>query len=269
MINGTVNSVLKIAFHNPRPYWFSRSVDVYGNAENSFGVPSGHSQNAIIVWGTIAQRIKTRWAWIVASIIILMIGISRLYLGMHDLQDVLAGWIFGIVMLWLFLHFEKPIANWMKRHSPGMQVLFSFLFSLGLILVITLVRATLSGWSIPTEWISNARQAFPEEPVITPLSFHNVLSAPAAMFGLAAGWIWITSLGGFSVQGVWWKLILRYFAGLVGVLILYMGLGSIFPETETISAYILRYIRYALIGFWMAGFAPWLFVKIKLADRLQ
>jgi len=64
-------------------------------------------------------------------------------------------------------------------------------------------------------------------------------------------------------------LILRYFTGLIGVLILYVGLGSIFPETETLIAYILRYIRYALIGFWMSGFAPWLFVKIKLANHLK
>jgi len=267
MINGTVNSVLKIAFHNPRPYWFDNKVNVLGSSENSFGVPSGHAQNAVIVWGTIAHRIKTRWAWIVACIIIFMIGISRIYLGLHDLQDVLAGWLFGAVMLWLFLRLEKPITNWMKKHSVGMQVLFAFLFSLGLILLIILVRFSLDGWRIPSEWMNNAHLAFPDEPVITPLSLHNVLSAPAAFFGLAAGWIWITSRGGFSVQGEWWRLILRYFSGVLGVLILYLGLGSIFPETETIFAYFLRYIRYALIGIWMSGFAPWLFVKLKLADH--
>jgi hypothetical protein len=49
-------------------------------------------------------------------------------------------------------------------------------------------------------------------------------------------------------------------------LVLYIGLGSLFPETEDFLSYALRYVRYALIGFWISGFAPWLFVKVKLAS---
>jgi hypothetical protein len=53
----------------------------------------------------------------------------------------------------------------------------------------------------------------------------------------------------------------------IGVLILYLGLGKIFPKTETFIAYLLQYIRYALIGLWISGFAPWLFIKLKLASH--
>ena len=60
---------------------------------------------------------------------------------------------------------------------------------------------------------------------------------------------------------------LRYLLGVVGVLILYIGLGSIFADTETFISYSIRYIRYALIGFWISGFAPWLFMKLKIADQ--
>src|SRR4030043_1964929 len=81
MINGALNSALKMAFHHPRPYWYSSEVKVYGSAENSFGVPSGHAQNSVVVWGTIAKRINKRWAWIIALLLMLMIGISRLYLA--------------------------------------------------------------------------------------------------------------------------------------------------------------------------------------------
>jgi membrane-associated phospholipid phosphatase len=267
MINGTVNSALKIAFHNPRPYWYSNEISVNGSAENSFGVPSGHSQNAVVVWGTIADRIKSRWAWIVAVFIMFMIGISRLYLAMHFPVDVLLGWLFGAIMLWLLLRLERPVLNWIKKYNPGRQIFIVFLFSLVLILIVVTARLSLGAWSLPIDWVNNAHLAFPNEPAITPLSFHNVLSAPAAFFGLAAGWIWITLQGGFSTQDEWWKLVLRYFTGLVGVLILYMGLGSLFPEDETIISYALRYLRYALIGFWMSGFAPWIFVKLKLATR--
>jgi membrane-associated phospholipid phosphatase len=269
MISGMLNTALKVAIHGPRPYWYTTDVKAQGYAENSFGAPSGHAQNAVVVWGTLADRIKKRWFWVIAIIVMFMIGASRIYLAVHFPHDVLLGWLFGIVILWLLLRLERPVVNWIKKYSTGIQLLIIFLFSLVLILIVMIAQLSLRGWSLPTVWVNNARLAFPKEPPITPLSFHNFLSSTGAFFGLAAGWIWISRLGGFTTKDDWWKLILRYLVGLVGVLALYIGLGVLFPESETFLSYALRYIRYALIGFWMSGFAPWLFVKLRLASRLN
>jgi hypothetical protein len=57
--------------------------------------------------------------------------------------------------------------------------------------------------------------------------------------------------------------------GLAGILILYIGLRAIFPRGETFAAYVLRYVRFALIGFWISGGAPWFFMKINLARNLK
>jgi membrane-associated phospholipid phosphatase len=265
MINGMVNAAIKIAIHGPRPYWISNQIKALGSAENSFGVPSGHAQNAVVVWGTLAESIRKKLAWAIAIIIMIMIGLSRIYLAVHFPHDVLIGWILGIIMLWVLLFFEKPVANWIKQFNLWIQLILIFLFSLFLILIVIIAKISLRGWSLPMDWISNAHLAFPTEAELNPLSLHNFLSSPGAFFGLAAGWLWISKAGGFTTKDFWWKLILRYILGLVGVLVLYMGLGTLFPETETILAYILRYIRYALIGFWISGFAPWIFVKLKLA----
>jgi hypothetical protein len=97
------------------------------------------------------------------------------------------------------------------------------------------------------------------------------------LFGLAAGAAWIISLGGYQVSsGVGsltrdplGKRSIRYVIGLVGVLILYMGLGAVFPRGDGFIFYLLRYIRYLLIGFWVAGGAPWIFVRFKLAERAK
>jgi hypothetical protein len=62
------------------------------------------------------------------------------------------------------------------------------------------------------------------------------------------------------------KRALRYIVGLIGILILWMGLGQVFPDHADLTSYILRYVRYSLVGFWVAGGAPWLFFRIKLAD---
>ena len=269
MINGMVNTALKVAFHGPRPYWYTSNIKVLGSAENSFGVPSGHAQNGVIVWGTLANRIKHRAAWIIAIVIMILIGISRIYLAVHFPHDVLLGWLFGAVILWVLFRFERPVLIWIKQYQVSVQLLIIFLFSLFLILIVIVAQFSLRGWNIPMDWVNNAHLAFPNEPEINPLSYHNFLSSTGAFFGLAAGWIWISKLGGFSTKGTWLTLVLRYILGVIGVLVLYLGLGLLFPDTETFISYSIRYIRYALIGFWIAGFAPWMFVKLKLAAPLK
>ena len=56
-----LNAVLKIALHSPRPYWVDPNVQAW-STEPSFGMPSGHAQNAVSIWGLTAQLIHTRWA---------------------------------------------------------------------------------------------------------------------------------------------------------------------------------------------------------------
>ncbi len=269
MVNGMVNSALKVAFHEPRPYWYTNQVKVLGSAENSFGAPSGHAQNAVVVWGALADRIKTRSAWVIAVILMAMIGLSRIYLAVHFPHDVLLGWVFGIIMLWLFLKLEKPIVNWLAQRTTAIKLVLAFLFSLFLILIVLLAQLTLQGWTIPSDWVFNAHLAFPNEPEINPLSVHNLLPSTGAFFGLSAGWMWISHLGGFSTRDRWYKLILRYIVGVIGMLILYVGLGKIFAESETFLSYAYVYLQYTLIGFWISGFAPWLFIRLKLASRMK
>jgi hypothetical protein len=75
------------------------------------------------------------------------------------------------------------------------------------------------------------------------------------------------SMGGYQAAGPIEKRAIRYVIGLIGVLILYMGLGAIFPRGDGLIFYVLRYIRYALLGWWVSGGAPWVFVRFKLAER--
>ncbi|HEY3476592.1 MAG TPA: hypothetical protein VGK56_18390, partial [Anaerolineales bacterium] len=58
---------------------------------------------------------------------------------------------------------------------------------------------------------------------------------------------------------------LRYGVGLIGIMILWFGLGQIFPDGEEVLPLLLRYLRYSLVGLWVTGGAPWLFFHFKLA----
>ncbi len=79
-------------FPCPCPYWLSQEVIALASQEN-FGLPSGHAQNALSVWGLLAASSSRRWAWPVVAVLVFLIGLSRIYLGVHFPTDVLGGWL--------------------------------------------------------------------------------------------------------------------------------------------------------------------------------
>jgi len=263
LLSTSVNDALKLAFHGPRPYWYDTNVIGYAS-ETSFGVPSGHAQIAVGVWGMLAASFRKWWGWLIAILVILLIGISRLYLGVHFPHDVILGWLIGALLLWLVLRFWKPVTAWLKKMSLGQQILVAFLSSLVLILftLIPFLWLKMTNWQPPQAWAEYAREA---------MSLSGAFTSAGTLFGLLAGLAWFNRQGGFDANGPLWKLILRYVLGVVGVLVFYLGLkvlfGLIAPDAEAVLPYILRYIRYVLVGAWVSAGAPWLFVKLKLAGK--
>lgn len=97
-----INSFLKMIFQVPRP-WIKDSnfqiVESARHAASGYSFPSGHTQNATGFFGTLAIiHKKTRWLSILC---IVLIGFSRLYLGVHTLQDVLTSIVIAILLIWL------------------------------------------------------------------------------------------------------------------------------------------------------------------------
>lgn len=95
------NVILKWIFHRPRP-GIAQLVEAGG-----YSFPSGHAMVSISLYGFIAYLIWKnshcflwkRLAVLLLGMLILMIGISRIYLGVHYPSDVLAGFSAG--MIWL------------------------------------------------------------------------------------------------------------------------------------------------------------------------
>jgi len=264
MISGIVNSVLKLAFHGPRPYWYDSRVTAY-SSETSFGAPSGHSQNSVIVWGILAAWLNKTWAWIVAGVIIFLVGLSRIYLGVHFPHDVILGWIIGALLLWAILAWEKRFIAWFTKYKPPAQVLIVFGISLFFIILGALARLSVTGGTIPVAWIANASHATPKAPPINPLALADLFSGAGAFFGMACGAILIKMRGGFFAGGPAGLRVVRFLVGVIGVGLIWFGLDVLFPGGESLLPYILRYLRYTLVGMWITGFAPLLFIRLRLA----
>ena len=122
----------------------------------------------------------------------------------------------------------------------------------------------LDGYTFPAAYEVNALRSSDVLPA--PVSLEDIFTAAGTFFGMAVGAAWIMSRGGYQADGPAEKRALRFFVGLIGVLILWRGLGLVFPQGEDFIAYFLRYVRYLLVGFWIIAGAPWLFFRIKLAN---
>jgi membrane-associated phospholipid phosphatase len=116
-INATLNAYVKDVFQDPRPPLALRLDDLVGA---SYGVPSGHAQMAVVIWLWLAWELRRTWAWVVGSAIALGVIASRLYLGVHDLEDVLVGAALGATSLLVFERLRHQ--RWAWQTSLGWSV---------------------------------------------------------------------------------------------------------------------------------------------------
>ena len=101
-----INLFLKDFYQDPRPDTIYALDNKTGN---SFGWPSGHAQMAIVVWGWLALQVEKNWLKASLWTIGVLICMSRIYLGVHDVGDVLGGIMLGAVTLYIWV--ELDVAN--------------------------------------------------------------------------------------------------------------------------------------------------------------
>ena len=255
------NNFLKMSLGQPRPFWYSSEVQGLSHAETSFGIPSGHSQTPASLYGLLAASLNKKWAKALIWIVIFLIGYSRIHLGMHFYGDVLLGWALGFLALWLFLRYEKPVMDFFNTKSYKAKIWIVFAFSL--VMVLASLGLITANWDyqIPAAWAQNALAAYPEDPP-DPYSLENALTTAGTFFGLTFGALWLTKEKTYRHLGGWGKWAGIFFLGLIGALAIKEGLGALFRMAPDSLLIHLRYIRYTLIGFWVAGWAPKLYLKL-------
>lgn len=264
MLGQGLNDCLKIFFHTPRPYWVNRKVVII-EGSGSFGNPSGHSQNAVCARGYLAHFSKKAYAQATAFALIVVIGLSRIYLGAHFPIDVAAGWAVGALIIIVFILLEPRGTAFFQNIGLLKQILVSFLGSIGLLALFFLSLVSLGSWQVPQLWAENA-MAVTGIP-IDPFSYAGIFGSAGPLFGMGAGYSWLCQRDGFSSKGPAVLCLLRYFLGAAGLVLIRYVFIAIGLRQAMIIGYGIDYLSAVLASFWVAAGAPMLFIKAGPAGR--
>ncbi len=139
-----------------------------------------------------------------------------------------------------------------------MQVLVS-LASFGLLALYALARLTMEGWQMPVSWAANALAA--TENAIDPLNPKITLTSAGMLFGLGAGYALMQSRAPFRVPGGSRQRAACYLLGMIGLLIIWYGLGELRQGQTAALVSGVYYLRAAVAGIWVALLAPMLFLR--------
>lgn len=204
---GTViNQFLKLVFRIPRPWIHDPKFTIVESARaeaTGYSFPSGHTQNGVGVFGSVARANKNKILRVLCIAVCTLVPLSRIYLGVHTPADVIVSFVVAtalVFILYLLINkiIEKP--NRMRLFFLGMSVLS------GLFLTYVLF--------------------FPFSADIDPHNLESGLENAYKIFGCIVG-LWVAyeidnRFIRFDTKAVWWSQLLK----LVLALLLLLGIKS-------------------------------------------
>jgi len=246
LANAIINNLLKVLFALPRPYWTSTSVHQLAH-ESGFGLPSGHAQGAILFWLFLALQVPAKRRPLAIAVAIFMaalIGLSRIYLAVHFPADVIVGFVLGLAVLGIYMRCEKYFRAWFL---PLRIVQKTFLAGL-------CIFATLICFAVFIHL--HQTHMFPPFDAEA-LSWISIISYNGAIFGLVIGMA--NHRPAMQIPRNVRGLMLRLIAGLAVLIVLWFGLAKLTVGDDIAVTLCLRFLRYAIVSWWIVGGAPRLF----------
>lgn len=227
-----VNAWLKEALRILRPTGIPgiRSILLWSGP--GYAMPSGHAQGSMTFWLLIGLWFKKVWLWVGLLVLVLAIGVSRLYVGLHWPLDVLVGWGIGLL--------AAPLGWALGEWWSYRQLAFSIrlVFAVGLPVVLLLIQ---------------------QDPI-------SALYA-ALLLGIGSGAVLEEKWLSVDIEKVWWKRISTAIIGIAGLIAVQwlVTVISVWP----IPTELLAIIRGVLTGLWGTLGAPYVFRQSGLYRRKE
>jgi len=245
-ISTWLNLALKFFFNQPRPFFQNYDPSVGMVVEIMGGFPSGHAQISLVMlmilasW-TIIPILSRAVHFGIAVFLCLLIGFSRVYLGVHFPTDVFGGWLLGGLVLAVYFWAGSRIEAWLESHNPR----------IGLIAAAAIAFAM--NMYRPSEYL---------------------LMPSGMILGLGIGCFLCRRYFGYNASlkdrtGTEKRLILlvRYALGITAMVLLYVAAGKAINGLRDSGNYQLYvFIRYVFMAIWISAGAPWVFCKLRLVQ---
>lgn len=255
-----LNQALKLIFRIPRPWVKDPSFTIVESAREEatgYSFPSGHTQNVTGTFGSIAAYDATlrkrRRTILLAVAVVLIVGFSRMYLGVHTPLDVSVAFLLAFVILLAL----RPLFTDERRFSRAMP----WLLLAGWVLSASLVVYTqlLSEATVDAANLNSGRK--------------NALALHGAMLGIALTWILDHRYLDFKIEGKWYARLLQLVVGFAAVLLLKSGLKTPLEFLCLGNVGVARVVRYFLVVAFAGVIYPLTFplfakIRIPVLDRL-
>lgn len=228
-----LNAFLKVLFAVSRPE-ASEGVRILGSTDDVLSRPSGHAQGSAAIYTLLARHVRRRWFRALAVVAITLIGVSRVYLGVHWPEDVVLGWSIGVGFTFAMA------ALWPWISAVATRLAFGVRLALEALIPFLLLVA----WEI-----------IPDMAAVAPTTRYSVLGALAGIWlGTLLEERWV----GFDHRGpLPWQAI-KLALGVALVMGVRLALKELFPTGDWADA-----VRYVFVGTTTSLFAPWLFVVVS------
>ena len=202
---GTVlNQFLKLLFRIPRPWVRDPELLTVGNsmeAATGYSFPSGHTQSSTGIFAGIARWNKNRLLRAACIVLCVLVGFSRMYLGVHTPADVLVSACLALIMVFGFY----PLLYKHLDSKKAMRILFTCLL-IGTVGFLVFVKV----------------YPFPADVDVDNLT-HGTENAFKMLGCMAALWLAYevdTGYSHFDTKAVWWAQALKVLAGIIPVVLI-------------------------------------------------
>jgi len=222
-----ISQLMKIFCRVPRPWVQDKNFTILEQAREAadgYSFPSGHTQSAVGTFGAIARFTGRQWLRIVCIAAAVLVGLSRMYIGVHTPADVLAGAALSVALIFLLY----PLMLGKRDHT--MWVL------LALAVMSVVYLAYMEFTQFPADIDAHNLES----------ALKNAYTLVGCSFALLVVWPVEEKYIRFPEQAVWWAQLLKVGIGLLLVLAVKEGLRS--PLEAIFAGHLpARAVRYFLI----------------------
>ena len=204
-VGTVVNQFLKLWFRIPRPWVLDENFTILEQAREAatgYSFPSGHTQSAVGIFGSIAYATKNRRLRIFAIMLAALVAFSRMYIGVHTPADVAVS--IGIAILLIIALYPIVLKN--DRKYMPLLLTGMLLLAIGFLCFVELYR-------FPADMDSHNYES----------GVTNAYTLLGALLGLLIVYITDEKWLHFKTNAIWWAQILKVVIGLVLVLAVKSG----------------------------------------------